>query len=489
MHFDPTFAELPKGLLQLVLPESDDTAIAGLQRRSFLKLAAVSGFALGAFPLVALCPGVRWPEAHPAAVGLRPHRPDGTVTVTINRLDFGQGVQTGAADDPGRGTRCRLVQGAKRPRQRQSGLCRSGVRHAPDRRLQLDQELLHAVPRAGRTHPRDAGRRGGRPMEGRCLQPAHATTASSSAPAASKLGYGELAEAAMKLPVPDKVSLKDPKEFRLIGKPTGRLDARAKSSGSQAYGIDVRLPGMLTAVVAHPPVFGAKLKSVDDSAAKAVKGVKAVLRVPVDRGGEGVAVVADGYWPAKLGRDALKLEWDTTAVEKVDTRQAAGELPRARGQARRWSSSTPTSPGSPARRNRISAEYVFPYLAHAPMEPLNCTVGFQRRAPPSCGWARRCRASTAPPPRKCSASRRRQVKVNMQMAGGGFGASRHPHQRLRGRSLPGGEGRAGGRHRRADPHACGAARTTSRAATTGRCMCTAPRSASTRRATSWPGTT
>ena len=107
-------------------------------------------------------------------------------------------------------------------------------------------------------------------------------------------------------------------------------------AASQAYGIDVRLPGMLTAVVAHPPVFGAKLKSVDDSAAKAVKGVKAVLRVPVDRGGEGVAVVADGYWPAKQGRDALKLEWDTTAVEKVDTAKLLAQLSRTRGQARRW---------------------------------------------------------------------------------------------------------------------------------------------------------
>jgi isoquinoline 1-oxidoreductase beta subunit len=89
-------------------------------------------------------------------------------------------------------------------------------------------------------------------------------------PGGKRLTYGELAEAAMKQPVPQAVTLKDPKQFRLIGKPTGRLDARAKSSGGQAYGIDVRLPGMLTAVVARPPVFGAKLKSVDDSAAKAV---------------------------------------------------------------------------------------------------------------------------------------------------------------------------------------------------------------------------
>ena len=95
--------------------------------------------------------------------------------------------------------------------------------------------------------------------------------------------------------------------------------AKAKSRGQQDYGIDVRLPGMLTAVVARPPVFGAKLKSMDDSAAQDINGVKSVQRVPTDRGCEGVAIVADGYWPAKQGRDALKVEWDTSAVGKPDT--------------------------------------------------------------------------------------------------------------------------------------------------------------------------
>ena len=203
-------------------------------------------------------------------------------------------------------------------------------------------------------------------------------TASSSAPAASKLGYGELAEAAMKLPVPETVKLKDPKDFRLIGKPTGRLDAQAKSSGQQSYGIDMRLPGMLTAVVAHPPVFGAKLKSVDDSAAKAIKGVKAVLRVPVDRGGEGVAVIADGYWPAKQGRDALKLEWDTSGVEKVDSDKQLAQYRELADKpgARKFDADVSKLAGAP---HKIDAEFVFPYLAHAPMEPLNCTVQPRRR--------------------------------------------------------------------------------------------------------------
>ncbi len=133
------------------------------------------------------------------------------------------------------------------------------------------------------------------------------------------VSYGELAEAAMAMPVPEQITLKDPKDFRIIGHATTRIDAKAKSSGLQDFGIDMHLPGQLTAVVARPPVFGAKIASLDDSAARAIKGVKAVLRVPLDGGAEGVAVVADGYWQAKLARDALKVEWNSTTVEKVDS--------------------------------------------------------------------------------------------------------------------------------------------------------------------------
>ncbi len=333
MHFDPTFAELPKGLLQLILPESDATATAGLQRRSFLKLAAVSGFALGAFPLVACAQasdGLK-PTQQPSAF-VRIDR-DGTVTVTINRLDFGQGVQTGlpmilAEELDADWSKVRSVHGNASPAYADPafGMHLTGGSNSIKNSYTQYREL-GARTRAMLVAAAAAQWK---------VDPSSLRTDNGAVigPGGKKLGYGELAEAAMKLPVPDKVSLKDPKQFRLIGKPTGRLDARDKSSGNQAYGIDVRLPGMLTAVVAHPPVFGAKLKSVDDSAAKAVKGVKAVLRVPVDRGGEGVAVVADGYWPAKLGRDALKLEWDTSAVEKVDTAKLLASYRELAAQAR-----------------------------------------------------------------------------------------------------------------------------------------------------------
>ncbi len=159
------------------------------------------------------------------------------------------------------------------------------------------------------------------------------------------------------------------------------------------------MPGQLTAVVAHPPVFGARLASVDDSAARAVKGVKAVLRVPLDRGAEGVAVVADGYWPAKLGRDALKLQWDTAAVEKVDSEKQLAQYRELAGRPGSRKFDADMAPLATAPR-QLEAEFVFPYLAHAPMEPLNCTVSCRPGAP-SCGSAPSAPGWTLPPRRAC----------------------------------------------------------------------------------------
>jgi isoquinoline 1-oxidoreductase beta subunit len=239
------------------------------------------------------------------------------------------------------------------------------------------------------------------------------------APDGRKLRYGELAQAAMALPVPEKVTLKDPKDFRIIGRPTSRLDARAKSSGQQNFGIDVRLPGQLTAVVARPPVFGARLASVDDTAARAVKGVKAVLRVPLDGGAEGVAIVADGYWQATQGREALKLQWDISAVEKVDSEKQLAQYRELAAQPGPCKFDADMAPLDTAPR-RLEAEFVFPYLAHAAMEPLNCTVQL------SGGRAEVWTGSQCPGLDGAAVARvldlkPEQVAVHVQMAGGGFG--------------------------------------------------------------------
>ena len=235
--------------------------------------------------------------------------------------------------------------------------------------------------------------------------------------------YGTLFDAAMKQPIPAQVTLKNPQDFKLIGKPTGLKVSRAKSTGRQPYGMDVKLPNMKVAVIAHPPVFGAGLASVDDAAAKKVAGVRAVLPVDLDRGGRGVAVVADGYWPAKTAREALKLNWDTSKVEKVDS---AKQLAQYRELA---ASATSLAPGERFRAdvsklaaapNKLSAEFVFPYLNHAQMEPLACTVDLK---------ADRCDVYTASQMpgvdamaiAKSTGLKPEQVHIHVQMGGGGFG--------------------------------------------------------------------
>ena len=422
MHFEPTTFELPRNLQALANPGRRDTTDAeGLPRRSFLKLTAVSGFALGAFPLGA----VAQDAAKPA--GLKPlQQPsafvqiakDGTVTITINRLDFGQGVQTSlpmilAEELDADWSKVQSVHGSNDPAYVDPvfGMHITGgsgsIAHSYTQYRELGARtramLIGAAAAQWKTDASALHTRNGVVI----------------GPGGKQLGYGELADAAMKLPVPETVALKDPKDFRLIGKATGRLDAKLKSSGRQSYGIDMRLPGMLTAVVAKPPVFAAKLKSVDDGAAKAVKGVKAVLRIPVDRGGEGVAVIADGYWAAKQARDALKLEWDSSGVEKVDSvKQLAQyrELATKPG-ARKFDADVSKLADAP---HQISAEFVFPYLAHAPMEPLNCTVRV------SGDQAELWMGSQMPGLDGLAASKvlglpPQNVKVHVQMAGGGFG--------------------------------------------------------------------
>jgi isoquinoline 1-oxidoreductase beta subunit len=190
--------------------------------------------------------------------------------------------------------------------------------------------------------------------------------------------YAELASKAARLPVPEKVRLKNPSEFRLIGKRIPRLDSRPKCDGSQKFGLDLDLPGMKIAVVAHPPVFGGRVKSVDDKAARGLAGVKDVFEIPLAKG-SGVAVVADKFWTAKQARDRLQIDWDLSGVELADTSQLwtrYKELARTPGNKAIARGDEKVLNGVPTAR-RIVAEYEFPYLAHTPMEPLNATVRFE----------------------------------------------------------------------------------------------------------------
>ena len=185
-----------------------------------------------------------------------------------------------------------------------------------------------------------------------------------------RLSYGKLAADAAKLPPPTDVKLKDARDWKIIGKSQKRLDSPEKITGQAVFGADVRIPGMLTALVARPPVFGAKVKSFAGDAAMKVAGVRQVVQVP-----SGVAVVADHFWAAHMGREALQVDWDLGAHAGLDTDEIVANF---RELSRR--------PGLVAARNgdaaaalagavhEVEAVYEVPYLAHAPMEPLNATV-------------------------------------------------------------------------------------------------------------------
>jgi isoquinoline 1-oxidoreductase beta subunit len=185
---------------------------------------------------------------------------------------------------------------------------------------------------------------------------------------AKSLSYGALADAASKEAIPEKVALKDPAQFRYLGKPHKRLDAPMKVDGSAKFGIDQRVPGMVFAVAARPPVIGAKLEKLDDAAARAVPGVVDVKDLPF-----GVVVYAKNTWAAKRGREALVLEWDdgpnknlSTAALREEYRQLAGQpgaVAAERGSVRN---------ALAGAAKRLDVEYELPYLAHSPMEPLNC---------------------------------------------------------------------------------------------------------------------
>src|SRR5271169_1978825 len=182
--------------------------------------------------------------------------------------------------------------------------------------------------------------------------------------------FGSLVKTAATLPVPDQVTLKDPKDFKLIGHKAARVDAAAKTYGSAQFTLDVVFPGMLVALIKRPPLFGATVKSFDAAPAGAVPGVVKVLQVP-----RGIAVVAKSFWAAKQGRDALQVDWDDSKAEKRSSADLMAEYRRLADQPAL--SARKEGDAERALRDatqKVTASYEFPYLAHAPMEPLDAVV-------------------------------------------------------------------------------------------------------------------
>ena len=296
---------------------------------------------------------------------------DGRVTLIINQVEMGQGMYTSMP---------MLI-----AEELEVGLDQVAVEHAPP------DDKLYANPLVGfqmtgasssvrmMFQPlRKAGATARAMLVGAAAQSWNVDPASCRAekgvvthvPTGRKLTYGALADKAAKLPVPDQVALKDPKEFRLIGTPAKRLDTPAKVNGTAPYSIDVRLPGMKFATVAASPVVGGKVAALDDSKAKAIKGVHQIVRLD-----DAVAVVADHMWAAKQGLAALAIRWDDGANGKVSTSDVVRGLDEASQKpgvvVRKHGNAAAALAGAATKLHGV---YDVPFLAHATMEPANCTV-------------------------------------------------------------------------------------------------------------------
>jgi len=237
-------------------------------------------------------------------------------------------------------------------------------------------------------------------------------------PNGKKATYGSLAAKAAALPVPKDVKLKDPGAFKLLGKPTKRLDTPMKTNGSAQFGLDVRVPGMLTAVIARSTIVNGALAGMDGDKAKAVKGVKHVLPVRTPFA-EGVAVLADSFWTAKQGRDALNAKWSgNTALSTAGMQKDMLELLDSGKDAKTARKDGDVTAVQPAKT--VEAVYEVPYLAHACMEPMNCIAWVKPNeveiwAPTQAPGVNQFVAA------QMSGMKPEQIKVHTTFLGGGFG--------------------------------------------------------------------
>lgn len=339
-----------------------------LDRREFLKVGAI---AAGGLVVAVYVPDARARSAPAAAAPFQPNvflriDPSGEVTITVARSDMGQGVRTAlpmivAEELDADWSRVKVVQADAHPSQygRMMTVGSTSVRGGawmPLRRAGATAREMLVAAAAARWNVNAASLR---TENGRVIHDASRRS----------LGYGELAEAAAALPVPSAPRLKDPAAFRLIGTSPPQLDNRDKVTGRAQYGVDARVPGMLFATVVHPPVFGSTVKSFDASKAQAVPGVKHVVQIS-----QGVAVVAENTWAAMRGARELTIEYANTdfAMSTADIfRSFAAMAERPGVEARREGN---FATGIAGAAQRVEAAYEAPYLAHATMEPMNCTA-------------------------------------------------------------------------------------------------------------------
>lgn len=347
---------------------------AGLSRRQFLRAGAAAG---GGLLLSVRLPLANGEAAAADGDGFAPNafiriERDGQVVLTMPYVEMGQGTYTAIP--------------LMIAEELEVGLNQVRLEHAPPNEKLYGNPLLGGLQATGNSNAIRASwqplREAGAIARTMLVEAAakrwnvdHASCRGQSgevlhAPTGRKAKYGDLAADAAHMTVPEAVPLKQPKDFKLIGTPAKRLDAPSKVNGTAVYGIDVRPPGMKIATLVQSPVFGGRVRSMDDAAAKAVKGVRQIVRLD-----DVVAVVADHMGAAKKGLAALVIEWDDGAHAKLNTKEIAEELEKA------------TLNSGPVAQNigdvdkaqasavtKVEATYELTFLAHATMEPMNCTV-------------------------------------------------------------------------------------------------------------------
>lgn len=346
-----------------------------MDRRSFIiRSAAVSGgLALG-LDLPFGGPGVvRAADGSPEINAWVVIRPDDTVVIRVARSEMGQGTLTGLAQLVAEELECdwsKVVTEYPTPgqsvkRNRVWGDFSTGG----SRGVRASHEYMRKGGATAREMLVQAAAAGWDVPAAQCSA---ANSVITHVPSGRKTTYGKVAEAAAKLPPPADVKLKDPKEWKLIGKPVKRLDTRDKLTGKQVYGADVKLPGMLSAAIKDSPVFGGTVKSFDGAKAMRMRGVKKVVKV----GDSGVAVIADTWWRAKSALETVSIEWDGKGNEKVSSDTIAQMLKEGLDaqQAFVGNENGDARAAITGAAKKVEAVYSYPFQNHAPMEPMNATA-------------------------------------------------------------------------------------------------------------------
>lgn len=374
-----------------------------ISRRSFLQVSVVAGtgLALGIALPAGSCKAAEKPGAGAALGSYVQIAPDGVVTIMASRPDCGQGVRTSLsmiiAEELGVDWKqVRVVQGdADRAKYGGQSVGGSSSVRGSFGNLRVVGATAALMLRQA------AAQKWGVDVSTCQIENGVITSGD------KKVGMGEVAEAASKLPVPEKsaVQLKDPSQFQIIGKPTKRVDNFDVVTGKASFGLDTRVAGMKYAVIARPNEFGGQVQSVDDSAAMKVPGVRKVFQT-----GSGVAVVADSTWAAIKGRDELKVQWSKGADSAFDSAELS----------KRFKDAVAAFPEMPAGATPVEAVYELPYLSHAPMEPMNCTADVRDG---KCEvWA----ATQVPDSARDGVARQlgigsENVTLHVTLVGGGFG--------------------------------------------------------------------